>query len=1354
MRRAVRIVLWVAAVLIGLPLLLCAALYIAGSSVAGRHWIEAATAHWSGGKVTIAGLSGQLPVQLNIARLELRDPQGLWLTADAVQLRWSPLQLLRRDVRAELLRAGQVSIERRPQYASKNKSGPNPFRHIHFELEQLAIDRLELGAALAGNAVALRAQGHGVWFSIERASLQLSLQRLDALPATYNATAAFNGSRSQAQLDIEEAADGPLGHLTQWPTIGALSIHLRLEGPTDAVDTTLAVQAGALRAQAQGQVNLRARSASVTLALDAAAMEPRPGVAWQSLHLHGQWAGPLSTPDISAQLEAASLEVPGLALGTLSAQLAGQRGALNLEASAAGLVLPGRYGRFLADTPVALHAHLRLDEPPHALDFSLTHPTLSAIGHWTGRPTDGNGSVTLAATELKPLAGLVGLDLQGQGKLQAQVRMHAGAARIEASSSFDISGGAPVLVRALGPKASLNAALTIAARDFALERSQLESSALQASLRGSDKDGVLDVNWTLALRDLAVLSPRLAGHADGQGTVRGQAPRLALAAEIDTQLAANGSQSGALRLQVRAHDLPARASGDLQLSGELDGAPLELDASLARDEAGAWLAKIARGQWRSAEAGGELRMPADAAAPRGQLTLRMARLEELDQLLAAPLRGSVDARVDLDGNADAGAQLRVEATDVGVPAQQIHSLELTGNIQALRTRPVLALRLAAQGVFAKIPVSLQAQLDGPIGAVVLHLMATSDGEADSQAAVNATATFSAERRELRLSALQAQYRGESLQLAAPALVSFAQGIAVQDLRMAAGTSQLQVQGRLTPTLEMSVSLHDLSPQLLHPWFPNLEADGTLEADAQLHGSLAAPTGTVNLRAHGLHSHKGATRALPAVDLTAQAQLQGTVAQLDLQLDSGPGLRLQASGQAPLNRAAPIALKLSGALDLALANPVLEASGQRLQGKAQLAADISGTLDAPQARGTLQLAHADLQDYPRGLHLSEINATLAGEGSQWRLQSFNARAGSGTVSANGTVGLGDRMPVEFSLQGKNAQTLTSDLITANVDINLKLSGQLRGDLNASGDLHINRADIHIPDAFPPSVAVLDVRRAGQPVELPPTSGWSRIALDVAIAAPRAVFIQGRGINAELGGTMHVAGTIGDPAFSGGFDLRSGTFAMGGASLTFTSGRLSFNGSGVHKRIDPTLDFTASRMVNGINANLTIGGYADAPEIKLSSSPEETPDEILALVLFGAPPTQLSTLQVAQIAAALASMTTGAGGFSPLTTVQRKLGLDRLSISGTTSGNASPTNTAVGTGQAANAASIEAGRYVSRRVFVGAKQSTTGTSQAEVQIDLTQHLKVQSVLGTGGGTLQGATPQNDPGSSAGLTYQLEY
>jgi translocation and assembly module TamB len=42
---------------------------------------------------------------------------------------------------------------------------------------------------------------------------------------------------------------------------------------------------------------------------------------------------------------------------------------------------------------------------------------------------------------------------------------------------------------------------------------------------------------------------------------------------------------------------------------------------------------------------------------------------------------------------------------------------------------------------------------------------------------------------------------------------------------------------------------------------------------------------------------------------------------------------------------------------------------------------------------------------------------------------------------------------------------------------------------------------------------------------------------------------------------------------------------------------------------------------------------------------------------------------------------------------------------------------------------------------------------VQVDLTKSLKLQTTLGTGG-TVQGATPQNDPGSSVGITYQFEY
>jgi translocation and assembly module TamB len=169
-------------------------------------------------------------------------------------------------------------------------------------------------------------------------------------------------------------------------------------------------------------------------------------------------------------------------------------------------------------------------------------------------------------------------------------------------------------------------------------------------------------------------------------------------------------------------------------------------------------------------------------------------------------------------------------------------------------------------------------------------------------------------------------------------------------------------------------------------------------------------------------------------------------------------------------------------------------------------------------------------------------------------------------------------------------------------------------------------------------------------------------------------------------------------------------------------------------------------------LNVGGYADAPVITLSSTPEQPQDQILSRLLFGADPAQLSTLQVAQIAAALATMSGVGGAHNPLTAVQRKLRLDRLAISS----NTTSTPTAAGpSAQGTNTgATIEAGRYVSSRVYVGGKQFTTGTTQAQVQVDLTKSLKIQTTVGTGGGTVQGETPQNDPGSSIGLSYQFEY
>ena len=128
--------------------------------------------------------------------------------------------------------------------------------------------------------------------------------------------------------------------------------------------------------------------------------------------------------------------------------------------------------------------------------------------------------------------------------------------------------------------------------------------------------------------------------------------------------------------------------------------------------------------------------------------------------------------------------------------------------------------------------------------------------------------------------------------------------------------------------------------------------------------------------------------------------------------------------------------------------------------------------------------------------------------------------------------------------------------------------------------------------------------------------------------------------------------------------------------------------------------------------------------------------MARLLFGENAAQLTALQAAQIGAALATLS-GVGGVNPLGKLQKVLGLDRLTV-GTTAAPGAGTGAA---STAASGASIAAGRDISKRVYVEAKQSTTGSAQVQVQVDLTKHLKLQTRLGNGTAIAQGSTPEND-------------
>jgi len=396
---------------------------------------------------------------------------------------------------------------------------------------------------------------------------------------------------------------------------------------------------------------------------------------------------------------------------------------------------------------------------------------------------------------------------------------------------------------------------------------------------------------------------------------------------------------------------------------------------------------------------------------------------------------------------------------------------------------------------------------------------------------------------------------------------------------------------------------------------------------------------------------------------------------------------------------------------------------------------------------MQLNHGEITDFVTGAHVTEITARAHAAGSSIVLDRFSARAGSGSLGANGSVGiLQPDAPVHLVFTARNASPVSTDKLSMTCDADIVVSGAMKKQLLMGGDIRVDRAEIGIPDTIPSSVPVLPFRIKGEPPP-PPPSPPPDIAFNLNLAAQR-IFVHGRGITAELKGQMQLGGTLAAPEPRGAFRMVRGEMDLGGNTLHFTSGEVSFNGTdslaGAHG-IDPFLNFVATSVTTYENAvaTLRIRGYASDPKITLSSTPPLPQDTIMALLLFGQPAATLSPFQAASLAAGLAQLS-GNGGGDVMNDIRRKLGLDRLSIgtrgaaTGATAGTASAT-------QGALAPTLQAGRYVAPGVYVGAQQSVSGGnySTVQVQIDLAKRLKLQAGAGSG------------PGANAlGLIYQLNY
>jgi translocation and assembly module TamB len=1142
----------------------------------------------------------------------------------------------------------------------------------------------------------------------------------------------FDPKRMDAALTLHEPASGPLENLLQLPGLGALAASVNLTGPREAERVDLSIDAGAFRGRAQGSLNVTDLSAELDFAVDSPALSPRPDVAWESASLHGHWHGAFKAPRADAHIEASQLRLPGgTQLASLSGDLTADSATAVLHALVGGLRIPGPQPKLLQDAPVKIDASMRLDQSVRPLDLLASHRLFSLHATTQLTPaTAGKRSATLELRlpDLTPLAALGGQNVQGAALLKAELRLEPAVTHMTLDASATLRVGTEIWSSAVGDSATLQLSGALTDRTITLEDMKFTGRAASLAASGevsrpapgsrSPSPSILHTRWNLNVRDLKALSPALAGTLGATGTLDGPLTALAGGAQVTSTLSVRDSPAGSLSAAVQVRGLPSSPSGTLTAQGMLDGAPVHVDVAMERAQGGPVHALLRRVDWKSAHADGDITVAPNPAQSHGQVRVQMGQLADLRDLLGTNVGGSLAGTVAVRPDPKrTHVELHLDARDLAVGP-------LIGNAQ-----------LTAAGVAEAIGFKLDLQVPDLHGAA---------------ASLSAGGSLDVDARTIAVASAAANYRGQDLHLLAPARIALAKGVSVDVLKIGAQQAVFEINGDISPSLDVRASLHRVEPALINVFAPGLLAAGTIEAGARLQGSIASPTGQVTLNATGLAFADDAALGLPPLDIHATAQLAADTADIDAGLVAGTASRLSITGRAPLAADGALGLKISGNLDIGMINSLLEARGQHAAGVLAVDATVAGSVAAPRIDGTVNLTKGSVRDYSRGVSLTDITAAIVGSEGTLQIKSLTASAAPGTVSMTGKIGvLQSGVPVDLNIKADNAQPVASKLVTANLNADLHVSGTARQRLDIAGTVHLNRTLIGIPNSLPPSVAVLDVRRRGKPV--PVREKQLVIGLDVTMRAPQEFLVQGRGLNAEMSGELHLGGTTDSPLVSGGFDLQRGSFALSGNKLSFTTGRVSFNGAGLKNKIDPTLDFTAQTTISDTTATLHITGVADAPQFEFTSSPAKPQDEIMALLLFGAPATQLSALQLAQVGAALASLSGvgGDGGLNPLVKLQKSLGLDRLSV-----GGASNTATTTGTGTQNTGASIEAGRYISKRIYVEAKQSTTGTSQLEADVDLTKHLKLQTRFGNGTGSVVGTTPENDPGSSIGLSYQFEY
>ena len=1379
-----RLVRWIAYAVVAILVLVIAAVLVVGlvPSATGYAVDQVAKlASTPDRTIAIAAPSGLLNGSLRVGSITVADTKGTYAKVQNLAVDWSPLSLLTGTFHADRVAADVVDFERLPVSTATpapetSSTGGSGFSlPIAIDIGTIALPDLRVGQAVAGQDFVLAANG-SVKANSSSMGLTLNASRQDVPDAKLSADIAFAPAENQLKLktQISEPRDGMLAGLLHLPGGPAVNIDLSGDGP-------LSNWAGKLQAALDGKPTV-AITGHHSLSTDGLHhIDVKGGGDVDSLlppTMRPLFAGQ-TTIDVSATFDGkGKIDIQTGNLATGSAVLAASgtldpAGNNSLNANLIGTSGPVDFRWPMEDGEVRALIS-RVDIALTGAAQSVKIDAKAALDS-ASTPQGNIGQINLSArSDAFNLAGMSGpLQLRlvvGQTAFVSADLNRLVRAPISLTAPLQLSpdtiGFNNTTLESASIGGTVNGKYTLSSKAltgnfklFALPgvlpdgvSNKFEGTiSLEGQVAGTVpakmtlsnlavKSNVAEINGNVALNgqsltsdlsgkvlDLSKLVPNAQGQADIGLKAKGPLSALGIDATVkavNVKLA--GRLLDTLDIGVTGTADPKAPQANMQANGSIDGKPIRITADAVSKDGRTSIPSLA------AEIGtnklqGKMEL-SPSFEPTGALTFDLPDLSLLAALAGQKAEGDLKGSLDI-ASANGKIGLKVNANGNGIRRDDL-----------VISKPAVALTFSANGSIRADAIASGANRIANLGLTFTQQDSRTDFDLKSTYD-NAPLTTrgSVETADgqtvVNLDAFAGAPRTVPVKLAAPTKIVIKNGVAsLNGLTLQTGGGSVTVDGTAGQSLNINAKIANLPASLANVFAPTLAAEGAISGTVAVSGKATSPTVVFQTNWTGAATSQTKSAGLAPLGIKADGKFADNVVTINTNLTGQSGLALNGGGTVAIAGNKAMALKFSGNLPFDALAGQLAAQALVVTGAAKIDMQIGGTTAAPAISGTITTDGAKLVDVRRNLTLNGLAATVTLDGKQAVISRLSGNlASGGSISGSGTVGItpDSGFPADIQVKFNNATYVDGTLVAATVNGTLGVKGPLMTAPMLTGNLRINKASITVPEKLPASLSEINIKHKNAPAAVTaqfkdqqpegPRSKSTTLGIDLQLDAPSQIFVRGRGIDAELGGSITVRGTAAQPIVSGGFTMRRGRLTILSRRLDFTdTSKITFGGD-----LTPALNMEATSTAGSTTITVDVTGLATDPQIGFSSSPTLPQDEVLAQLIFGQSMSKLSAMQIAQLADA-ASQLAGGRSTSLFEGLRSHLGVDDLDISTDANGQAQ----------------VGAGKYLNKRTYIEVQQGADNNTKAIINLDVGRGVKLRGAAGS------------DGAGEAGIVYEHEY